>query len=300
MQFSTLADFKIAPELRRQPFTLPCRLGRWKLQRLIGEGSLCQVYLGTPWYGTADLPDDFPGQAAIKVLRERWQNRCEALDMFSREAVAGQTVSHPNLISVWEARLEGPPYHLVMPYLQGMRLDALVARDGRLSLTAAARITGQVASAMDALFAAGWMHADVKPNNIMVSDAGDAVLIDLGFAQQIDELMGDENPPLFGTINYMAPERLISPPRLDVRGVVYSLGVTLYELLAGRLPFTGKTCGEVARAHRGKTPEDVRVHAPRVPQPLAELVGRMLAKRPEDRPQTPGQVARELQSLSLA
>jgi len=158
----------------------------------------------------------------------------------------------------------------------------------------------QVVEALEALHAAGWMHGDVKPGNVFVSPEGHVTLLDLGFARRRDETGSAVDRLLTGTCNYMAPELITSALRADIRSDVYSLGVVLFELLAGRLPFTGESLAELATKHRQSRPPNLRRLAPHLPQAVVELVQQMLAKDPLRRPQTPRELIDRLVGLEIA
>jgi serine/threonine-protein kinase len=143
---------------------------------------------------------------------------------------------------------------------------------------------------MEALGSAGWIHGDIKPSNIFVSPQGHVTLLDLGFSRRDDEADAANDRCLMGTGYYIAPECLATAPHCDVRSDIYSLGVVLYELLAGRRPFEGKSLEELTVQHQEAMPLSLRRVAPYVPDSLAQLVHDMLAKSPLRRPQT----AREL------
>ncbi|HTU25212.1 MAG TPA: protein kinase, partial [Pirellulales bacterium] len=160
-------------------------------------------------------------------------------------------------------------------------------------------IARQVAEALEALSAAGWMHSDVKPSNIRVSTAGHATLVDLGSAQRHGEQRSLADRPVVGTLAYMAPEMLLSSIAADVRSDIYSLGITLYELLTGRLPFATDDKRRLVLDHRQELPSDLRLAAPQLPTHVARLVRQMLAKQPLRRPQTPRELIDRLVRLEI-
>ncbi len=236
---------------------------------------------------------------AVKLLKPQWQEDTSAVKLLRREARVGRTVAHPHLAPILAAHVHEPPYYLVMPWLDGCTLASLVAAVDRPDLAAALWIVRQTAEALDALHHGGWLHADVKPANIMVSPDGHATLIDLGFARRENEAGDAADRELAGTIAYMAPERLTSALRCDIRGDIFSLGVTLYELLTGQLPFLAVDMAALVRAHRQDEPRDVRQLAPHVPHSVAQLIHQMLAKEPLRRPQTPAELIARLSALEI-
>ena len=274
---------------------LPARVGDWQLVSLLGEGSLSRVFRARP----ASAPSDREALYAVKVLRERWQDSAAALDCFYREVTVGRELSHPNLVSILSARLSEPPAYLVMPYLPGSTLAARLSRGQRLGPSTALWTARQVAQALAAMHAAGWCHLDVKPSNVFVSAAGHVTLLDLGFARKLDEATCVVDRPLLGTLKYIAPELLTSYASADRRSDIYSLGVMLFEMLAGRLPFNGESVGELVTQHRQRLPKDIRGLAPQLPPGLGRLLRHMLAKDPLRRPQTAESLVQRLVSLEI-
>ena len=199
------------------------------------------------------------------MLRVRWQNRREAIGLLQREAYVGQSVSHPHLVPVLSASVRESPRLLVMPWLDGASLGSRLSAGEAFDVPRTLWIARQAAEAMDALHQAGWMHGDVTPGNIHVSPAGHVTLIDLKFARRREELGSAVDRPIMGTCHYLAPEYLVSALRPDVRSDIYSLGVVLFEIFAGRVPFPAGDLAELATQYRQSAmPELVRL-APHVP-----------------------------------
>jgi len=255
---------------------------------------LADVYLARVANGDTRQPAGY----ALKVLGELWQNDPRALAILAREVqVAGQ-VAHPHLVPILAASLDEPPYYLAMPYLEGHSLAAYLTGEGMFDLPVIFWIARQAAEAADALARAGWMHGDVKPSNIIVSPWGHATLVDLGFATPRGWRASIADRPLLGTLNYIAPEILYSACGGDSQSDVYSLGVVLFEMLTGRLPFDTEDVAELALQHRQELPGDVRSLVPQVPTRAARLVQQMLAKEPLRRP-TPDELVGRLIGLEI-
>jgi serine/threonine protein kinase len=203
-------------------------------------------------------------------------------------------------VRVLHAHVLTPPYFLVMELLGGESLGRRLRREYRLDVAAAVWVARQTAEALAALHRAGFVHGDVKPDNVRLVDDGTAVLIDLGFSHR-----PGENGPLLrqgyvlGTANYMAPELCRPEPHGDEASDLFSLGVTLFETLTGRLPYPPGTVGQTFRRHGCDPPADVRQCGADVPRELAQLVGRLMARRPEERPRA-GSVVRQLIALEIA
>lgn len=272
------------------------RLGPWQLVRLLCEGNFTRVYQARP----ADGPAQQPAAYVVKVLRKEWWRDPQAIDMQRREAWVGGKASHPNLLPVLSAGVKEPPFYLVMPKVDGLPLEQMLAEQGPLDVPLALWIARQVAEGLDALFAAtGMIHADVKPANIMVSPSGHATLLDFGFAQTPAEASRWATRPLTGTLAYIAPEMVTSALAADARSDIYSLGVTLYEMLTGRRPFECDDPGELATLHRQAKPPCLGELRPDLPRPTTELVHSMLAKDAMRRPNSSRELAAQLVRLEI-
>ncbi len=249
-------------------------------------------------YGARDDDGDEP--CAVKVLRAEWEGDATAIKLLQREARAGLVVRHPHLVRVLYAHVLRPPYFLVMELLKGESLRQRLRREYRLDVATAVWVARQTAEALAALHRAGFVHGDVKPDNVRLVDDGTAVLIDLGFAHR-----PGENAALLhqgyvmGTANYLAPELCRPEPHGDTPSDMFSLGVTLFETLTGRLPYPPGTLGQTFRRHGCDPPADVRSCGANVSRELAQLVARMLARHPEERPRATAVVG-QLIGLEIA
>jgi serine/threonine protein kinase len=274
---------------------LPRRLGRWVLERVIAEGAAATIYRARPASG-----GDASARYAVKVLDRCRDTRPLALDFFRREAEIGRRVQHPHLIPILTSQLSEAPYYLVMPYVLGRTVVERLCDGEQFSLPHALWIGRQAAEALAALHAAGCLHGDVKPANILVSPQGHATLIDLGFAREQAETGGALDRPILGTINYLAPELLTSTLRADARSDLYSLGATIFEMLSGQPPIQAASLEELAEKQRRETLSDVRSLVPQLPIEVAELVRRLLAREPLRRPQSASEVVKALIALEIA
>jgi serine/threonine-protein kinase len=272
------------------------RLGPWQLVRQLAEGNFTRVYQARP-------ADALPNQSAaytVKVLRHEWWRDPQAIEMQRREAWVGSKVSHPNLLPVLSASVTEPPFYVVAPKLDGAPLSQLIAEQEQLPLPVALWYARQVADGLDALFnATGMIHTDVKPANILVSPAGHATLIDFGFVQTPAEASQWATRPLAGTLAYIAPEMVTSALAAGPRSDIYSLGVTLYEMITGRRPWESDDPGELAMLHRQAKPNDIRALRPDVPDTVGELIHAMLAKDPLRRPGSARELATKLMRLEI-
>ena len=204
---------------------------------------------------------------AVKVLREDAANDKTNVQLFRREARAGLSVRHPNLVRIVRAVvLSERPYHLVMERAAGRSLRAELRQAGWLSPRTVGAVGRQAAAALAALHAAGYVHGDVKPDNLHVTPGRSATLLDLGFAHRPDDDAHLVGPGfVLGTANYIAPELCERVGRDGPASDVFSLGVTLFELLTGELPYPDGTVDETMVRHRDGRPEslwDWRGHWP--------------------------------------
>jgi serine/threonine protein kinase len=265
----------------------------YELLERLGGGPLTAVY------AARDRATD--AACAVKVLREDWDDRDTAVKLLQREARAGLGVRHPHLVRVTHAHVTHPPYFLVMDLLPGESLRRRLRRDYRLGVTDAVWVTRQTAEALAALHRAGFLHGDVKPDNLRLIGDGTAVLIDLGFAHRPGENAAFlRRGYVLGTANYLAPELCdLSAARAGPGSDLFSLGVTLFEMLTGRLPYPPGSLSQTVRRHHCDPPADIRRSVGRLPAALVALVGRLLARRPEDRPPARA-VIRQLIELEIA
>jgi serine/threonine-protein kinase len=272
------------------------RLGPWQLVRLLSEGDFTRVYLARP----VDAPENQSAAYIVKVLRNEWWRDPQAIEMQRREAWVGSQVSHPNLLPVLSSSVSEPPFYVVAPRLDGTSLAQLILEQEQLPVPFALWIARQAADGLQTLFeATGMIHADVKPANIIVSTAGHATLIDFGFVQTPAEASQWATRPLAGTLAYIAPEMVTSALAAGPRSDIYSLGVSIYEMLTGRRPWDSDDPGELAMLHRQAKPTDVRALRPEVPEAVAELIHTMLAKDPLRRPGSARELAARLVRLEI-
>jgi len=288
---------KTARVMRPPEGETPLRhVGPWELVRLVATGTQAEIYQARP----VEAPREQPPAYAVKVLRPQWQEDRLAVALFHREAVAGRTICHPHVVPILAAGLAHPPQYLVMPWLHGTTLDTHLATGRRWDLPVILWIARQVAEALAAFHEAGWMHGDVKPGNIHLAPEGHVTLLDLGFARRQDEAGSAMNRCVMGSCAYLAPEMITSTLRADIRSDLYSLGVVLFEMLSGQLPFRASNLAELITQHREAPAPDLHKWAPYLPNQLVRLVRDLLAKEQLRRPQTPRDVIEQLAVLEIA
>jgi serine/threonine-protein kinase len=273
------------------------RLGPWQLLRNLSDGQYTRLYQARP----ANHGEGQPASYVIKVLRNQWWRNSEAIARQRREVWIGSHVSHPNIGPVLSAGVDGPPFYFVMPKLPGSNLAQMLDEGYRPAIPVAIWIVRQIAEGLAAVYEqTGMMHADVKPANMIVAPTGHTTLIDFGFAHSSQEASSWTDRPVVGTLNYIAPEMLTSTLAADIRSDIYSLGITLYELLTQRLPLESDDPHELVDLHRQAKPVCIRKIRPTVPPTVAALVHQMLAKDPLRRPGNYGELVSQLVRLEVA
>jgi serine/threonine protein kinase len=268
------------------------RLPGYLLLKTLGGGPMTAVYEARD--------QDSGAVCAVKVLRPDWTDQVTAVKLLQREARAGLAVTHPHLVRITHAHVLHPPYFLVMDLLPGESLRQRLQREYRLSVADALWISRQTAEALAALHQAGFLHGDVKPDNLRLIDNGTAVLTDLGFAHRPGENAAFLRAGyVLGTANYLAPELCDELPGEELASDLFSLGVMLFEMLTGQLPYPRGSLRQTFRRHHCDPPADIRTLAGPLPEALAELVERLLAHQPEDRPRA-SSVVQHLVKLEIA
>jgi len=273
---------------------VPPRIGAWQPVRLIGQGAMTRVYQARP-LGRADKPACY----AVKVLRAQWEDDRRAVALIEREAAVGRSITHPHLIPVLAHGDTEPPYYVAMPCLEGMTLEELLRATGPPALPVSLWIARQVAEGLEALHAHAFMHADIKPSNVFVAPDGHVTLLDLGYTRTREECRSFGERPVVGTVHYMAPEMMTSALAPDIRSDLYSLGVTLFEMLTGERPFVETDPRAAVVLQRDAVPRRIESLVPGIPHDVAQLVHAMLAREPLRRPQTPTELIDRLTRLEI-
>jgi serine/threonine protein kinase len=271
---------------------------KYRIEELINEGGMGAVYRGTH-----TLMDK---TVAVKVLHPALAADDKIVARFSREARAASRISHPHALNVTDfGESENGIVFLVMEYLRGQTLKDIIRADGPMSLPRAVGIIRQVSGALDAAHAQGVVHRDLKSDNIMLEDVGDgdwAKVLDFGIAK-IQEDVGSTDPALtaanmiIGTPQYMSPEQCSQASEIDSRSDIYSLGVILYEMLAGHVPFTGDSPTAIMMKHLQDPLPSILEERADLPSAVGRVIARAMSKRPEDRFQSAGELS---ETLALA
>ena len=263
-------------------------LGKYRVEELVGSGGFAWVYRG--FDPTLGIP------VALKVLKPQFAGDPQFEERFRREASTAARLRHPNIIKIYEVGKDGEAVYFAMDYLPS-GLATRLETQAFLPEDVVIRVGIDVAKAIGFAHREGVIHRDIKVDNIMFDVHGNAVVADFGIARATSGYTQQTGTNMVvGTPQYFAPEQARAKP-LDGRADVYSLGVSLYRAVAGRLPFEGEDWYEIARAHVETDPPPPRQFNPDISAPFERLILRCLAKHPDDRPATGEQLADELSAI---
>ncbi len=264
------------------------RVDRYLLVDLIGHGGMGRVYLAR---------DTRLGRlVALKILAPERMNNPRAIARFQREARVGAQLQHENLVRIYDFGESNGRFFLVMEYIEGKTIGALITSQGAMPAPTAARLARQIALGLEHAHRKGLIHRDVNPYNVLVTHDGIAKLADLGLAIDLaEEERVTREGATVGTFDYVAPEQARHSHAADIRSDIYSLGCTLYHMVAGQVPFPSPSLPEKLFAHQALEPTPLSQLAEDVPPALVEVVQRMMRKVPEERYATPLQVAQALE-----
>jgi len=248
--------------------------GRYRLESKLGSGGMSTVYLA--------VDETLGRHVAIKVLHQEISDQADQLERFRREARAVAQLSHPNLVGVIDAGEEGGRPYIVFEYVPGKTLKQRIADDGRLPLDEATAYAIEIGRGLQAAHAAMLIHRDVKPQNVLIDPEGRAKITDFGIALSLESHGLTATGRVLGTTDYVSPEQAMGR-EIDARSDVYSLGILLYEMLTGEVPFKAETQVGVAMKHVNETVPNVQRRRPDASAVLAAAVERATAKEPKDR-----------------
>jgi len=248
--------------------------GRYKILELIGGGGMSHVYLAEDMILNREV--------AIKVLRYDFSNEEELHRRFQREALAATTLAHPNIVSIYDVGDDGDYHFIVMEYIQGKTLKQYIQQFSPISPAKAVQIMRQLTSAIAHAHEHQIIHRDIKPQNILMDEQGNVKITDFGIATTLSATSYTKTNSVIGTVHYLSPEQArggISSHKSDI----YALGIVLYELLTGELPFSGESAVSIALKHLQSETPSVRAVNASIPQSLENVVIRATAKDPRHR-----------------
>ena len=270
-------------------------LARYKILELLGAGGMGRVYLSEQL--------SMERLVAIKLisLPKSKKRQEQALARFKREAKAVATLRHSNIIQAFDfAEEHGMPY-IVMEYIEGMDTAKIVQKFGPIPWKQVAEYGRQAAEGLEHAHMAGLVHRDIKPGNLLVDSKGQVKILDLGLVSAFDEKSDDSltvDQDQLGTVDYIAPEQALDSKNVDARADIYSLGATLYSIMTGRILYPDKTTTQKLLLHQTTDPEPITKFVKDVPPELAGIIGKMLAKKPDERYQSAQEVAAALKTFA--
>jgi len=263
--------------------------GRYKLLHPIGSGGMAVVYKA--------LDEMLERTVSVKILREDYSEDADFLERFKQEAKAAANLSHPNIVTVYDFGSDEDQVFIVFEFVDGTDLKSLIRKQGRFSVEDTVGLMAQACAGVGYAHRAGLVHCDIKSHNMLVSNDFRLKVTDFGIARALATIHPDERSEIvWGSPHYFSPEQAAGGPPAPASDV-YALGVILYEMLTGRLPFEASDATELARMHRVETPIPPRRLNPAIPEALEKITLKVLAKEPAARYRTADQLGRVLMSF---
>ena len=247
---------------------------RYQIIKSIGEGGMANVYLA---YDTI-----LDRNVAVKVLRGDLANDEKFVRRFQREALAASSLSHPNIVEVYDVGEDNGEYYIVMEYIEGKHLKNLIKKRGHLSVSEAVDIVLQITAGLTVAHDSYIIHRDIKPQNILILENGLVKITDFGIAMAMNSTQLTQTNSVMGSVHYLPPEQASgkgATPQSDI----YSIGILFYELLTGKLPFKGDNAVEIALKHLKENIPGVREENPDIPQSVENIIIKATAKNPKNR-----------------
>lgn len=263
--------------------------GRYQLLEKIGDGGMALVYRGR---------DTLLGRlVAVKLLRHQFAADADFLARFRFEARSAASLSHPNVVNIYDVGEDSGHHYIVMEYVEGVNLKELIRRSGPLSAARVIAIAVQICQALEAAHSRGLIHRDIKPHNVLITGSGAVKVTDFGIARAASVATFTETGKVIGSVHYFSPEQAKGEP-VDEATDQYALGVVMYEMLTGKLPFTGESPVAVAIKHLQERLRPPRSLNPAIPEPLDAVVQRLMAKEKEGRFPSTGELLKVLRRLA--
>ncbi|HEV8694327.1 MAG TPA: protein kinase, partial [Lysobacter sp.] len=264
--------------------------GRFRIEAMLGIGGMGVVYRAT------DLALDVP--VALKLLRPELATRPDAFERFRQELLMARQVSSPRVVRIHDLAQHDGQWLISMDYIDGEGLDRRLDRDGAMAPDAAVRISRQLAEGLSAAHARGVIHRDLKPANVLIDREGNAYISDFGVARSLASSGLTQSGAVVGTPDYLSPEQARGDA-IDARSDLYALGLILYEMLTGAMPFQGGTLSEILAQRMLRSPPPVTDAKPQTPAWLARLVDRLLRVQPAHRLQSADAVMRAIDTREV-
>ncbi len=247
---------------------------RYEIEKLIGEGGMANVYLAT---------DTILGRkVAVKVLRGDLAGDEKFVRRFQREALSASSLSHPNIVEIYDVGEDEGNFYIVMEYIEGKTLKQLIKKRGVLSLPEVMDIMLQLLDALATAHDSYIIHRDIKPQNIMIKDSGLVKITDFGIAMALNSAQLTQTNSVMGSVHYLPPEQA-SGKGSTIRSDIYSLGILMFEMLTGKMPFRGDTAVEIALKHMKEELPSPKELNPVIPQSVENIILKAAAKNPKNR-----------------
>ncbi len=247
---------------------------RYQIIKSIGEGGMANVYLAYDTILDRDV--------AVKILRGDLSNDDKFVRRFQREALNASSLSHPNIVEVYDVGDDNGQYFIVMEYIEGKNLKDLLKKRGKLTVTEVIDIMGQIADGLSVAHDSYIIHRDIKPQNIMILENGLVKITDFGIAMAMNATQLTQTNSVMGSVHYLPPEQA-SGKGSTLKSDIYSMGILMYELLTGTLPYRGDNAVEIALKHLKEPLPSIREEIPEVPQSVENIILRSAAKNPKNR-----------------
>lgn len=264
--------------------------GRYKILELIGGGGMSNVYLAHDMILDRDI--------AIKILRYDFSNEEELRRRFQREALSTTSLAHPNIVNIFDVGEDGAMPYLVMEYVPGKTLKEYIIEHSPIAPERAVKIMKQLASALAHAHHNQIVHRDIKPQNILMDEDGNVKITDFGIAMALSATSYTQTNSVLGTVHYLSPEQARGG-NATKKSDIYSLGIVMYELLTGRLPFSGESAVSIALKHLQTETPSLREIVPSIPQSLENVVLKATAKNPQHRYQSADEMDEDLSTVLL-
>jgi serine/threonine-protein kinase len=264
--------------------------GRYQIIERIGGGGMALVYRAQDILLNRNV--------AIKVLRQQFVNDEEFIRRFRREAQSAASLSHPNIVSVYDVGQEGDVHYIVMEYIEGRNLNEIIKERAPLQVDEAVRIASQIADALDHAHTNHIIHRDIKPHNILIGRNGWVKVTDFGIARAVSSTTITQTGSVVGSVHYFSPEHAKGVATGE-KSDLYSLGIVLYQMLTGRLPFLGESPISVALKHLQEHFDEPRSVNPMVPQSVENIILKSMRKNPGERYESAKEMLRDLETCLL-
>ena len=247
---------------------------RYQIIKTIGEGGMANVYLA---YDTI-----LDRNVAVKVLRGDLAQDEKFVRRFQREALSASSLSHPNIVEVYDVGEDNGQYYIVMEYIEGKHLKQLLKKRGNLTVTEVIDIMLQITDGMALAHDSYIIHRDIKPQNIMILENGLVKITDFGIAMAMNAAQLTQTNSVMGSVHYLPPEQA-SGNGSTLQSDIYSMGILMYELLCGHLPYRGDNAVEIALKHLKEPLPSIRKYLPNLPQSVENVILKATAKNPKNR-----------------